>query len=642
MAERPPATILFVDDDAANRQPLSWLFRHTGYRVLEAGTGEEALRLLEEKPDLVVLDINLPDISGFEVCRRIKAHPATRSISVLHVSAIFVGSGDRSQGLEGGADGYLVKPVEPRELLATVQALLRVRAAEAAARAAAQEWRSTFDAISDAVCLLDPHGRICRCNRALATLVRRDFPELLGRPLDDVLRIGLKLDHAPGIFALVREDESAPTRTASRESQELLLGGRWFRVTADPSYDEAGMRTGWVCLLTDVTQRKELEEQLRQSQRLEAIGRLAGGVAHDFNNLLTAVLGNASLLLRTLPEGEPEHHLVTTIERAAWRGAELVRQLLGFSRQTLLWLRPVDPGEIVDEVTGSLRRSLDPRIDLVVRREPALWTVQADPGQLGQALMNLCLRAVDAMPRGGRLTLTASCTQVDEEYARKHVEARPGPCVRISVHDTGESIPPEARDKIFDPFFAAPLGERSSPRATTGSGLGLAQVHGLIKQHQGWVECRSEPAMGTRFELYLPRTAEAVDLFPIPATVAGPAGKRLVLLADDNDTLRSLAAAYLKQGGFQVLLAGDGQEAVEVYQREQGRIDLVILDQTMPQMTGAEALRQIRTINPDVRALFASSTFEARGCPDEVLGVIPKPYRERELLQAVHGALELV
>ncbi len=419
----------------------------------------------------------------------------------------------------------------------------------------------------------------------------------------------------------------------------MHLGTRWFRVTVDPIADDRGARNGSVYILTDITQRKELEEQVRQNQRLEAIGQLAGGVAHDFNNLLTAILGNASLLLRTLPASDAEHLQAATIERAAWRAAELTRQLLAFSRQTLLWLRPIDPGEIMDEVTQSLRRTLDPRIQLTVHREPALWPAQGDPGQLIQVVMNLCLSAIDAMPRGGRLELRASNEQIDETHLRKHVDARPGPHVRISVEDTGETIPPDVLNKVFDPysfFTVQPIGR--------GSGLGLPMVYGLIKQHQGWVECDSSADHGTCFALYLPRTSsEAFNAVAVPDTVAAPAGKRLVLLADDNDTLRSLAAAYLRQGGFQVLLAGDGEEAVEIYQSEGAKIDLVILDQAMSPLTGLEILRRMRAINPTVRALFAShNAADARIHPGEILAVVPKPYRERELLQAVHTALELV
>jgi PAS domain S-box-containing protein len=632
MPERPAATILFVDDDAGNRQTMGYFLGQAGYHVLEAATGAETLALSRDtsgaRPDLVILDVNLPDIDGFEVCRRLKEQAETRSLSVLHMSAVYIGSGDRSHGLEEGADGYLIKPVEPRELLATVQALLRIHAAEEAARTAAQEWRTTFDAISDAVCLLDPLGRIRRCNPALGELVGRHIDELVDQPLDEVLFQGLALKQVPRLMR--------PGTDLSRQSQELQLNKRWFRVTADPIPDNRGGRTGSVYILTDITQRKELEEQIRQNQRLEAIGQLASGVAHDFNNLLTAILGNSSLLLRTLPPGETKHSQVATIELAAWRAAELTRQLLAFSRRTLLWLRPIDPGEVVDEVRESLCRTLHSRIELVVERQPALWPAQADPGQLVQALMNLCLNAIDAMPQGGRLTLKASNEQIDDIHVRSHVEARAGPHVCISVHDTGEMIPQDVLDRVFDPyslFAGKPAGR--------GGDLGLAMVHGLIKQHQGWVECSSTSDAGTRFALYLPRTTvEVVNAVVTPSTVAAPAGKRLVLLVDDNDTLRALAAAYLRQGGLQVLLAGDGTEAIEVYQREHVRIDLVILDQTIPPLTGSETLAQLRTINPAVRALFASNNAEDRVRPGEVLGIIPKPYREREMLQAVHTALE--
>jgi PAS domain S-box-containing protein len=625
MADQLVPTILFVDDDPGSRQALTWVFRDAGFSVFEAGTGQEALDLSHERhPDLVVLDVNLPDINGFEVCQRIKAHEAPPVPAIVHLSAVFVDSGDRTQGLEGGADAYLVKPVEPRELLATVRALLRIRAAEEVARRAAQEWRTTFDAISDAVCLLDPDGRITRCNRALCRLVGRTFTEILGRPLERVLQEGFALDQPPRLMPA-----GCPS---GHESQEVLLQGRWFRVTLDPL--PAGSEAeGCVLILTDVTERKQLEEQLLQGQRLEAVGRLAGGIAHDFNNLLTAILGNASLLMRTLPPAEREHELVATMERAAWRAADLTRQLLGFSRRTLLWLRTLDPGTVLDEAVAALTPSLPAGVQLVLRRPEPLWTVQADPVQLAQVLSHLCRNAVEAMPQGGVLLLEAHNETLAAEDVH-HPDARPGAFVRLRVQDTGPGIPTELLDKIFDPFFTTkPIGQ--------GTGLGLAMVHGIVKQHQGWVQCQSTPGEGTRFDLYLPRAVADVPTQTTPTTVASPAGPRVVLLADDNDTLRSLAAAYLTQGGFQVLLAADGQEAVEMFQREQERVDLVILDQMMPHLTGRDALEQMRRIKPAVRALFATaSSSDLDSQPGSELGQIAKPYRERDLLQAVHQALD--
>jgi CheY-like chemotaxis protein len=271
-------------------------------------------------------------------------------------------------------------------------------------------------------------------------------------------------------------------------------------------------------------------------------------------------------------------------------------------------------------------------VRLTVSRAPALWGVQADPNQLTQVLTNLCLNAVDAMPAGGQLLLDACNRDLSAAETVSNLEARPGPFVRLRVADTGKGIPTELLDRIFDPFFST---------KGMGSGLGLAMVHGIVKQHQGWIECHSAAGQGTTFDLYLPRArADVGAAVPTPATVASPSGPRLVLLADDNDTLRTLAAAYLRQGGFQVLLANDGQEAVDLFQREHARIDLVILDQMMPHLTGRDALKRMRQIVPSVRALFAtgSPSLSVPAC-GEVAGVINKPYRERDLLQAVHQAL---
>jgi CheY-like chemotaxis protein len=365
------------------------------------------------------------------------------------------------------------------------------------------------------------------------------------------------------------------------------------------------------------------------------VGRLAGGIAHDFNNLLTAILGNASLLLRTLSPEQHEHNLTATIERAAWRAAELTRQLLGFSRQTLLWLRTVEPGEILDGVVAALGRPLPAKLRLLVSRPPARFCIQADPVQLVQVLTALCCNSIEAMPEGGQVLLQAANEELSAEAARNNPEARPGAFVRFRVEDNGPGIPPDLLDKIFDPFFTTkPVGR--------GSGLGLAMVYGIVKQHQGWVECHSDPDRGTRFDLYLPRTQPEAAATAGPTVTAGAAGRRLVLLAEDDDILRALAATYLRQAGFGVLLAGDGQEAVELFQREQEHVDLVVLDQSMPRLTGSEALRQMRRLKPSVRAVFVTGS-SATDVPDvgEALGVVVKPYRERDLVQAVNQAVGL-
>jgi signal transduction histidine kinase len=269
-------------------------------------------------------------------------------------------------------------------------------------------------------------------------------------------------------------------------------------MTADPVPDERGEVAGRVHLLADITERRQLEEQLRQAQKMEAVGRLAGGVAHDFNNLLTAIIGNLALLLRETGGDDARREWLLATEQAAWRASELTRQLLGFSRQAPLRLQPLDLGPCVRETLGLLRRAVDPRVEFEVRTAGDLWLVQADPGQMSQVVMNLCFNARDAMPGGGRLVVEAANVVLGAADAPAHPGGRPGEFVRLSVCDTGSGIPPEVRSRIFDPFFTTKEQGR-------GTGLGLAVVFGIVQQHQAWIECRSAPGEGTSFDVYLPR-----------------------------------------------------------------------------------------------------------------------------------------
>jgi two-component system cell cycle sensor histidine kinase/response regulator CckA len=617
----PAPTILFVEDDRNNRELMGDILRDAGLQVVEAGTGADALRLARDKPDLVILDVNLPDVSGYEVCRCLRAEPATRLLPVLQVSGVFVHSDDRSHGLEGGADAYLIKPVEPRELLATVRSLLRVHAAEEAARAAAQQWRTTFDAIGDAVFLVTGTGRIARCNRAAADLLRRPFAELIGLDYPRALQEGLRLEEPP------------PVRAAGtgRQVRELKLGERWFRATTNPLGDTPG--AGSVEVLADVTRFKDLEEQLRQGQKMEAIGRLAGGVAHDFNNLLTAILGNANLLEHQLPPTDPGGELVRSIEQAGLRAAELTRQLLGFARQALLWLKPLDLNTAVAEAVAIVRRTLDPRIVVETRPAAGLWLVRADAGQINQVLLNLCLNARDAMPEGGRLTLATANRVLTEEDVRGVLDGRRGEFVCLSIADTGQGIAPELLPRIFEPFF-------TTKGPGKGTGLGLAMVFGIIRQHQGWVVCHSTVGQGTRFEVYLPRL-EGVPERPPDSASARPGGAGTVLVVEDQDLVRTMAVTLLRRNGFEVLTAEDGQAGLEVFGRERQRIDVVLLDLTMPRMSGREVLRHLRQTDPGVRVVFTSGFADtARGelADEGAQGFLAKPYREHDLVEAVRAA----
>jgi PAS domain S-box-containing protein len=473
MSDLTRATILYVDDNAASRDSFAWLFRSAGFEVKEAGTGTEGLRLAEDKPD----------VNGFEVCRRIKAHPATTSIPVLHLSADFVSSQDRVSGLEGGADAYLTKPVEPGELLAQVKALLRMHRAEEKLREAATQWQATFDAITDGVCLLDRRGKVLRCNRAVAGLLHKPISVLLGRHWDELV----PLSRPAGEKSLL--DRIQESRR--RESVAVLMGNRWFQIIADPILAVDGGLSGAVTILSDITERQNLEEQLRQAQRMEAIGHLAGGIAHDFNNILTAITGTLSILQVDLPKDHPHRDLLRSAEQTAWRAVELTRQLLRFSRRGNLELRPIFLSDCVEETVGMLRRTFDRSVVVETRVGPDLWPVRADSTQIHQVLLNFCLNARDAMPNGGKLVLEVDNVTLEEDARR------PGKFVRLAVSDTGHGIPAEIKASIFDPFF-------TTKEQGKGTGLGLSIVFGIVSQHKGWIDCTSEPGQGTCFTVFLP------------------------------------------------------------------------------------------------------------------------------------------
>jgi signal transduction histidine kinase len=408
------------------------------------------------------------------------------------MSGVFVRSEDRTHGLEGGADGYLTKPAEPSEVLATVRSLLRVRQAEEAARRAVHQWEATFDAIHDALCLLDASGAVLRCNRALADLLRQPPDAILGQPFAALLRAAFAMQ-SEALLALL---DSPPS------TGEIQLAQRSFHVTVDPVRDERGSVTGRVLLLDDTTQRQALAEQLRQAQKMEAVGRLAGGVAHDFNNLLTAITGNLALVLARLPADDPDRELLQITENAAWRAADLTRQLLGFSRQARLWLKPLSLPVCLQEALTILQRTLGPHVEIEMAAAPEVWLVQADPNQMNQVLMNLCLNARDAMPDGGCIVIAVQNRVLTTEYARTHLQGRPGEFVELSVRDTGHGISPEVLPRIFDPFFTTKEHGR-------GTGLGLAMVFGIVQQHHGWIECSSTVGVGTCFTVYLPRHCPA-------------------------------------------------------------------------------------------------------------------------------------
>jgi len=517
----------------------------------------------------------------------------------------------------------------------TAEDISERKRAEEALRASEARYQAVVENLALSVFLKDGAFRFIAVNQPFCRNVGRAEAAILGATDFDLYPAAMAEKYRAADERVLREGQRLELE------EETLIEGRLRTVhtVKTPVRDGAGRIIGLVGSFWDVTDQRHLESQLRQAHKMEAVGQLAAGVAHDFNNLLTAILGNLTLAAADPAIDAPTRAWLHDAEKAGARAAELTQQLLSFTRQAVLRLEPTDLGASIQEVVGLLRRAIDPRIRVVVRTPPDLWPVQADPGQMIQVLMNLCLNARDAMPDGGEIVLSAANVPVDAEYARLHLDARPGDFVGLRVADTGPGIPPEVRQRIFEPFF-------TTKGPGKGTGLGLAIVYGIVRQHQGWINCASEPGQGTRFDIFLPRHAgHAVPpRVPTPAQVA-PGQGETVLLVDDEPLIRNLGRAILQRSGYRVLLAEDGLQALEMYRGAPDSIDLVLLDLSMPRLSGRDTLRQLRLIRPTVRAVLSSgySPEQVEMTRDEdTLGFVTKPYHPQELARAVRAALDAV
>ncbi|RAI44209.1 response regulator [Rhodoplanes roseus] len=542
--------VLNVDDREIGRYTKNRDLLRAGFSVLEAANGEDALRMVEQhRPHVVLLDVQLPDISGSEVCAEIKAR--WPEVMVLQTSATFTTPNDRSTGLDSGADSYLVQPAEPQELAAAVRALLRIRAAEDAMR------------------------------RMNETLERR-------------------------VEERTRDLEAANER-----------------------------------LRHEIGQRERAEAALAQSQKMEIIGQLTGGVAHDFNNLLTIIMGNVDILQRHLPADVPDRlkRALDNAARGARRASALTQSLLAFARRQPLDPKPVDVNALVGAVSEMLRRTFGEQIAIELMLADDIWRVNADPNQLESAILNLAVNARDAMPGGGRLTIETVNAELDDASAAREAEVVPGPYVVVAITDTGTGMTRDVIAQAFEPFFTTKdIGH--------GTGLGLSQVYGFVKQSGGHVRIHSEVGHGTTVKVYLPRLqAEDVAGDQEPAAHATPAGHRheTILVVEDDPDVREHSAEILGELGYRVLQAENGPAALAVLEREE--VTLLFTDLGLPGgMNGRQLADEAVRRRPHVRVIFtsghATSAIVHHGRLDPGLHLIAKPFTYSGLAAKLRSVLD--
>jgi len=568
--------ILNVDDNPQNLYLIEVMARARGYEVGCAHNGVEALEELERQPfDLIISDILMPQMDGFQLCHEVKSREQTKHIPFIIYTATYTAKQDEEFALSLGASRFVIKPMEPDQFLAVIEQVL-AEAKSGAVSGAASEPKNTID-------LLKTYNS----------------------------RLVQKLDRKIEQLEMTRRALQASLQTRDREIAQ--------RKAAEE-------------------ERTHLEAQLLQSQKLESVGRLAGGIAHDFNNLLTVINGYSDLILRKLLDGDPLIDNVRAIRDAGEHAARLTKQLLAFSRRQPSDPKPLNLSQLVREMRLMIQRLVGDDVEIVTQLSPEVGPVLADEVQIHQVLMNLIVNARDAMPGGGKLTIQTERVEREAGAAEGPGAMPPGPCVVLTVSDTGTGMDRETLQRIFEPFFTT----KSEGR---GTGLGLSTVYGIVRQSGGSIQVESQPNHGSTFRVFLPESAMAVGASATASFAAAePRGSETILVVEDNSSVRTFVVSVLRDLGYRVLEASSGETALRLAERYPNTVALLIADIQMPRMNGLELAERVRESQPGLGVLFASgfpgaapsgTVLEGRG-----VSYIAKPFTPAALATKIRALLD--
>ena len=521
-------------------------------------------------------------------------------------------------------------------LVGSIQRRLEVEQQELAQRHSDARQRALTDTATDAIVTIDAASTIVSANASTAEMFGIPLDDLVGGPLQKLMPDALRERHRVAF----RRYLATGVRRIPWQGVELTarhVSGREFPV--EVSFGEYSSPEGrrFTGIIRDISRRKDLELRLLQTQKMEAIGRLAGGIAHDFNNLLTAISGYAILLSDDLDPADPRQEAIGEIRQASDRATALTRQLLTFSRGRHLQPVVVSLNDVIDRVEPLLRRLLGEDIDLAIRTADGLGSIRTDPAQMETVLMNLAINARDAMTTGGTVTIETSNVTLGEEYAVGHFSVAPGRYVMVAVSDTGEGMDAETLSHVFEPFF-------TTKQVGQGTGLGLATVYAVVKQSGGNIWAYSEPGHGTTFKVYVPLVDE------VPVTLAPPSGgmpiergTETILVAEDEDAVRELIVGLLARQGYTALSAANGREALDVLRAGDGRVDLLLTDVVMPELSGPQLAEEARAMRPEMPIVYISGytpqTLTPRGLAEDAI-LLEKPFTPQRLAEVIRQALD--
>ncbi|MFB2875326.1 response regulator [Floridanema aerugineum] len=642
MSITTPATILIVDDTPANLNVLFDFLRDAGFKVLVAQGGKSALQKVDyAPPDLILLDILMPDLDGFATCQALKAKKTTQDIPIIFMSALS-DTVDKVKGLQLGAVDYITKPFQHEEVLARIQLHLNLRnltrqiqeknielekqiqeriQVEAALRQREAQLRLITDSLPVLISYIDRNHCYRFVNRGYEEWFKFSKDKIENRHIKELLGDLVYQDISPKL------NQALSGQLVTFENHlfnEGSLHNLEVTYVPDRNGDEV---LGTYVLIQDVTERKQLERQLLRSQRMESLGTLASGIAHDLNNVLTPILISVQLLAMKHQDKQSQQWL-ELLESNTKRGADLIRQVMLFVRGMEGNHTLIAPAYLISQIKQMVEETFPKSITISTHIGSDLWAVSGDETQLHQVLVNLCVNARDAMPNGGLLKLSAQNLVVDTSYTQKHIDAKIGAYVLLTVSDTGTGIPSEIIDRIFEPFF-------TTKEFGKGTGLGLSTAIGIVKSHGGFITVSSTINQGTEFKVFLPafipsptRIEEDLD-FP-------PGNGETILIVDDEAAIREITQNSLEAYGYQTLTATNGVEAISLYMQHPQDINLVIIDMMMPTMDGSMAIRTLKAINPQVKIVAISGLVtgdklsESTGV--DVDAFLTKPFTAKDLL----------